>query len=381
VTGTGREAARILFVAGEASGDAQAARLAAALRARAPQVRMTGVGGALMRDAGVETFVDISELSLMGLTEVVSSLRRVRRVYKTIVEEIRSSDPPAVVVLVDFPEFNLMLARAVRKAGIEVFYYVSPQVWAWRRGRIRKICRRVDRMVVLFPFEAELYADRGLNARFFGNPLAEVVMADRDRAATRRHYGFPADSKLVVLLPGSREGEVERILPAMLEAARLLATSVSFVIAAAPGLDRRVIDAAVRVSGVDASVVEGDTYNLIACADAAAVTSGTATVETALLGCPMVVVYKMATVSYWMARALVRVSHIAMPNIVLGESVVPELIQDEADGSRIATELRRYLEDASYRDATVERLADVRNVLVRPGAADRAAQFLLEGLS
>jgi len=381
VTGTGREAARILFVAGEASGDAQAARLAAALRARAPQVRMTGVGGALMRDAGVETFVDISELSLMGLTEVVSSLRRVRRVYKTIVEEIRSSDPPAVVVLVDFPEFNLMLARAVRKAGIEVFYYVSPQVWAWRRGRIRKICRRVDRMVVLFPFEAELYADRGLNARFFGNPLAEGVMADRDRAATRRHYGFPADSKLVVLLPGSREGEVERILPAMLEAARLLATSVSFVIAAAPGLDRRVIDAAVRVSGVDASVVEGDTYNLIACADAAAVTSGTATVETALLGCPMVVVYKMATVSYWMARALVRVSHIAMPNIVLGESVVPELIQDEADGSRIATELRRYLEDASYRDATVERLADVRNVLVRPGAADRAAQFLLEGLS
>jgi len=381
VTGTGRETARILFVAGEASGDAQAARLAAALRARAPQVRMTGVGGALMRDAGVETFVDISELSLMGLTEVVSSLRRVRRVYKTIVEEIRSSDPPAVVVLVDFPEFNLMLARAVRKAGIEVFYYVSPQVWAWRRGRIRKICRRVDRMVVLFPFEAELYADRGLNARFFGHPLAEGVMADRDRAATRRHYGFPADSKLVVLLPGSREGEVERILPAMLEAARLLATSVSFVIAAAPGLDRRVIDAAVRVSGVDASVVEGDTYNLIACADAAAVTSGTATVETALLGCPMVVVYKMATVSYWMARALVRVSHIAMPNIVLGESVVPELIQDEADGSRIATELRRYLEDASYRDATVERLADVRNVLVRPGAADRAAQFLLEGLS
>jgi lipid-A-disaccharide synthase len=381
VTGAGREAARILFVAGEASGDAQAARLAKALRARAPQVRMTGVGGALMRDAGVETFVDISELSLMGLTEVVSSLRRVRRVYKTIVEEIRSADPPAVVVLVDFPEFNLMLARAVRKAGIEVFYYVSPQVWAWRRGRIRKICRRVDRMVVLFPFEAELYADRGLNARFFGNPLAEGVMADRDRAATRRRYGFPADSKLVVFLPGSREGEVERILPVMLEAARLLATTASFVIAAAPGLDRRVIDAAVRVSGVDATVVEGDTYNLIACADAAAVTSGTATVETALLGCPMVVVYKMATVSYWVARALVRVSHIAMPNIVLGESVVPELIQDEADGSRIATELRRYLEDASYRDATVERLADVRNVLVRPGAADRAAQFLLEGLS
>jgi lipid-A-disaccharide synthase len=342
---------------------------------------MTGVGGALMREAGVETFVDISELSLMGLTEVVSSLRRVRRVYKEIVEEIRSADPPAVVVLVDFPEFNLMLARAVRRAGIEVFYYVSPQVWAWRRGRIRKICRRVDRMVVLFPFEAELYANRGLNARFFGNPLAERVIADRDRSATRRRYGFPADSKLIVLLPGSREGEVERILPAMLDAARILATTASFVIAAAPGLDRRVIDAAVRVSGVDASVVEGDTYNLIACADAAAVTSGTATVETALLGCPMVVVYKMATVSYWVARALVRVSHIAMPNIVLGESVVPELIQDEACGSRIAGELRRYLEDASYRDATIERLAGVRDVLVRPGAADRAAQFLLEGLS
>lgn len=381
MTGRAGHTPKILFVAGEASGDAQAARLAAAVRRRRPDVRMTGVGGAQMRDAGVRTFVDVSELSMMGISEVVSSLARIRRIYKKIVHELRGADPPSIVVLVDFPEFNLLLARAVRKAGIETFYYVSPQVWAWRRGRIAKICRRVDRMVVLFPFEAELYADHGLDARFFGHPLAEEVVADVGRNDTRARYGLADDTDLVVLLPGSRKREVERLLPPMLEAAARLPAGTGVAIAAAPGLDVAAIENTVRSSGVRAVVAQGDAYNLIAAADAAVVASGTATVETALLGCPMVVVYKLSALSYRAARALVRVSHIAMPNILAGRQVVPELIQDEANGARIAAELTRYMNDGNYREETVSNLAGVRAALVRPGAAGRAAEFLLEGVA
>jgi lipid-A-disaccharide synthase len=380
VTGRAGHTPKILFVAGEASGDAQAARLAAAVGRRRPDVRMTGVGGAQMREAGVRTFVDVSELSMMGISEVVSSLARIRRIYKRITGELRGGDPPSIVVLVDFPEFNLLLARAVRKAGIETFYYVSPQVWAWRRGRITKICRRVDRMVVLFPFEADLYADHGLDARFFGHPLAEEVVAERDRDETRARYGLTADADLVVLLPGSRKREVERLLPPMLEAASRLPAGTGIAIAAAPGLDVTAIERTVRDSGVRAVVAAGDAYNLIAAADAAVVASGTATVETALLGCPMVVVYKLSAFSYRAARALVRVSHIAMPNILAGRQVVPELIQDDASGVRIADELNRYLNDRDYREETVRNLAGIREALVRPGAAGRAAEFLLEGL-
>lgn len=380
MTGLTGHTSKILFVAGEASGDAQAARLAAAVRLQRPDVRMTGVGGAQMREAGVDTFVDVSELSMMGISEVVSSLAGIRRIYKRIVAELRGDDPPSVVVLVDFPEFNLLLARAVQRAGIETFYYVSPQVWAWRRGRIAKICRRVDRMVVLFPFEAELYADRGLDARFFGHPLAEEVVADRGRSETRERYGFSVDRNLVGLLPGSRKREVERLLPPMLEAAARLPADTGFAIAAAPGLDLSAIERAVRGSGIEAVVVQGDAYNLIAAADTAVVASGTATVETALLGCPMVVVYKLSAFSYRAARALVRVSHIAMPNILAGRRIVPELIQDDANGARIAAELNRYLNDWDYRNETVRSLAGVREALVRPGAAGRAAAFLLEGM-
>lgn len=378
MTGLTGYTSKILFVAGEASGDAQAARLAAAVRVQRPDVRMTGVGGAQMREAGVDTFVDVSELSMMGVSEVVSSLAGIRRIYKRIVAELRGDDPPSVVVLVDFPEFNLLLARAVQRAGIETFYYVSPQVWAWRRGRIAKICRRVDRMVVLFPFEAEIYADRGLDARFFGHPLAEEVVADRGRNETRESYGLALDRNLVALLPGSRKREVERLLPPMLEAAARLPADTGFAIAVAPGLDVRGIEHTVRDSGIEAVVVQGDAYNLIAAADTAVVASGTATVETALLGCPMVVVYKLSAFSYQAARALVRVSHIAMPNILAGRRIVPELIQDDANGARIAAELNRYLNDWDYRNETVRSLAGVREALVRPGAAGRAATFLLE---
>ncbi len=367
----------ILIVAGEASGDAQAAELAAALRRRDRSVDLYGVGGPHMRAAGVQTIIDASDLSVMGFAELAGGLTRVWRSYRRVVHEIRNRRP-ALVVLVDFPDFNLRLARVAKSAGIPVFYYVSPQVWAWRRGRVRKIARRVDRMVVLFPFEVEFYRRYGVDARFVGHPLAETVRATSTREATRERYGLPAQKPAVALLPGSRAKEVRVMLPLMLDAVERLGEDVSCAVACAPGLEPGLVRSLCDRRGRRVAVAEGDTYNLIAASDAVAVTSGTATVECALLGAPMVVVYRMSPFSYAIARSLVRVPFIAMPNLLLSRLVVPELIQKEATAENLADRLRRYLEDAELRARVAADLGEVRRMLVQPGAADRAAEAAWE---
>ena len=373
-------ARRVLIVAGEASGDAQAARLVRAMRERAPTLRVYGVGGSQMREAGFESFFDASELSVMGVSEVAGALGRIREVYKRIVNELKGATPPDLLVLVDFPEFNLVLARKARRLGCRVLYYVSPQVWAWRKRRVRKIAERVDRMIVLFPFEVGLYEEFGLDTHFVGHPLAAEVAADRDAERTREKYGIAAERPLIALLPGSRAKEVRNVLPLMLEAGTRLGSRASFVIAKAPGLDAQVIENEVAQTGVDVTVVEDDTYNVVAAADAVAVTSGTATVECALLGRPMVVVYRMSRMTYAVARRLVRVDHIAMPNIILGKRVVPELVQEEATGKRLALELERFLSDEAYAGTVKAELSKIRQSLVRPGAAEAAADLALEML-
>ncbi len=367
----------ILIVTGEASGDAQAAELAAAIRRRQRGVDLYGIGGERMRAAGVRTIIDAGELSLMGFAELAGGASRIWRSYREVTRSIRRRRP-ALVILVDFPDFNLRLARVARAEGIPVFYYVSPQVWAWRRGRVRKIARRVDRMVVLFPFEVDFYRRHGVDARFVGHPLAETVRATRARDATRRRYSLPLDRPVIGLLPGSRTKEVGVILPLMLEAAAQVGEGVSWAVACAPGLDPNWVDALCRRSTVRVAVAAGDTYNLVAACDAVAVTSGTATVECALLGVPMVVVYRMSSFSYAIARSLVRVPFIAMPNLLLSRPVVPELVQREANPERLADELRRYLDDAALRRRVSSSLTEVHRMLVKPGAADRAAALALE---
>jgi len=369
---------RILIVAGETSGDAHGARLAAALRALDPSVELSGMGGERMRAAGVETLVDAGELSVMGFSEVAGRVTRVISAYRRLSRALRSEPRPELLVLIDFPDFNLRLAAVARRRGVRVLYYVSPQVWAWRQGRIETIRRRVDRMIVLFPFEEAIYRSRGLDARFVGHPLAEHVRATRSAIETRRRWAIPESGPLVALLPGSRAKEVSYILPVMLGAAKWLAKRAVFAVARAPGLPAEPLRRAIAEAGLDVAMVEDDTYNLLAAAEAAAVASGTATVECAVLGCPMVVVYRMSRLTHAIARRLVRVPYIAMPNIILEERVVPELIQDAATPQALAMELERYLESARYRSSTAERLADVRARLVRPGSAERAARLALE---
>ena len=371
-------ARRVFIVAGEPSGDLQAARLAEALLRADSQLLLHGVGGAAMRGAGVAIDIDIGELSVMGIAEVVGALARVRRVYRRILAALDSPQPPDLLVLVDFPEFNLLLARAARRRGVRVLYYVSPQVWAWRRGRVRKIRERVDAMVVLFPFEESFYAAHGVPVRFFGHPLAETVKASRSAAETRARHRLPAAAPLVVMLPGSRKKEVDRHLPLMLGAARILAERACFAIACAPGIEHERLQRAASEAGLAVAIVHDDTYNLLAAADAAAVASGTATVETALLGCPHVVVYKTSALTYAVARSLVRTRYIGMPNIILDAAVVPELIQGRATPAALAIELGRFLDDPAHARSVRERLLAVRDALVRPGAADRAAAYALE---
>ena len=376
-------AARVLMIAGEASGDLHGADLLRALRERVPRLEVFGIGGAGLRAAGMQTMVDAGEVATVGVVEAAAHLRQLYGVYRQLVRRLRE-DPPNLCILIDFPEFNLRLARAAKRAGVPVLYYIGPQVWAWRRGRVRTIAKRVDRLAVVFPFEPALYAGRECAVEFVGHPLLDRVGAGRSRDATRAAHGFATDRPLVLLLPGSRRSEIERILPGMLGAVRELAADPSrqFVLGLAPTVSREAVEALVAHAGVTVPVVAGETYDLMAAADLALVASGTATLECALLECPMVVVYRMARLTYAIAKVLVRgVRHIAMPNIVAGREIVPELIQDEADAPRIAAAARAILETPGQRATMVANLRAVRAQLGRGGAAARAADIAVEMLS
>ena len=373
---------RVLLVAGEASGDLHAADLVTALREHLPDVDVFGLGGERLREAGMRTVADSSEVATVGVTEATGRLRVLLRTYRALARLLRE-DPPDLCVLVDFPEFNLRLARVAKRAGVPVLYYIGPQVWAWRRGRVRKIARRVDRLAVVFPFEPPLYETWLPGVEFVGHPLLDRVRVTRSREETRARYGLDPSRRTVVLLPGSRTTEIENLLPPLLEAARRLAREddCQFALALAHTLTRGEVEARLAGAGVPVPVVAGDTYNLVAASDLALVTSGTATLECALLECPMVIVYRLAPVSWLIARLLVHgVRCAGLPNIVAGHEIVPELLQRQATGERIAAAAQGILRDPARHAAMVEELRGVRRSLGRGGAAGRAAAIALEML-
>jgi lipid-A-disaccharide synthase len=373
---------RVLMVAGEASGDSHGADFLRALRQRVPNLSVFGVGGERLRAAGMETILDASEVATVGIVEGASHVRTLLRTYRQLVARMREA-PPDLCVLIDFPEFNLRVARAAKRAGVPVLYYIGPQVWAWRRGRVRTIARRVDRLAVVFPFEPDLYAGRGCVVEFVGHPLLDRVRATQTRDETLRAHGLDPGRPTVLLLPGSRRKEIAFILPEMIEAVRRLATDPrrQFVLGLAHTLLPSDVEPLVRTGGVPIPIVRDDTYNLMAAADVALAASGTATLECALLECPMVVVYRMAGLTYVVGRLLIRgVQHIAMPNIIAGRSVVPELIQGAATGERIAGAAADILETPGRRDAMQAELRALRSRLGGGGAAARAADIAVEML-
>jgi lipid-A-disaccharide synthase len=365
---------RIMIVAGEASGDLHGGDLARQIHALDPACELFGIAGAQMRAAGVEAKVRIEDIHGLGLTELISTIglslatmRDLRRIIRT--------DQPDLVILIDYAEFNLVLAGIARRAGVPVLYYITPQVWAWRRGRIKKIVERSSRLAVVLPFEKELYGLAGDRVSFVGHPLLDRVAPAQGREETLARHGLPKYSKLLALLPGSRRAEVRYILPPMVAAARILARDHRLVpvIALAPTLTPEQLAQQGKIDLEGMRIIQGDTYSIIAASEVALVASGTATLETALLGCPMVIAYKVSPLTYMLGRMLITgVNFIGMPNILAGEKIVPELIQGELTATNLVRAAEPLLHD-TLRNQTIANLNSLRDRLGAPGAAARVA--------
>ncbi len=369
----------VVVVAGEASGDMYGARLAAELQARLPGLRLSGIGGPAMAAAGVELLYRAEELSLVGIMEVLPKLGVILRALGGVKRHLRR-ERPDLVILIDFPDFNFRLGRAAKHLGLKVLYYVCPQVWAWRRGRARAMARFVDRLAVTFPFEPEFLQEIApeLRVTFVGHPLLDdpALLEPEEEELL-----VPPEAEVVGLLPGSRHSELRRILPVLLRAAAEMhrrRPGLRFVVPMAPGLRGEDLAPYLSLAPPGLSVVPGRATAVMARARVLLVASGTATLQAALVGTPMVVVYKTGTLNYLLARALIRVEHIAMPNLIAGRRLVPELIQGRATPASVAEAGLELLDDGPARREMLEGLAEVRRRMGGVGASGRVAEMALE---
>ena len=366
----------LLLSAGEASGDMYAARLAIALRQRA-DLAIFGMGGPQMHAAGVDIVVDNSEVAVVGITEILSHLPSLLRAMRRLVSAAEGRRP-AFAILTDFPGFHLRLARKLKSRNIKNIYFICPQFWAWRPWRVRIVRRRFAQALCIFPFEEKFYADAGVPVKFIGHPLVGAVQASLDRASFCRQENLDPQKKIITILPGSRASELRQHLPIIREACQLIHRQAQpqFVLAAAPGADLPGLRES-WPADLPLKVVVNQTYNALAAADAAIVSSGTATVEAALLDVPMVVVYRVTPLTALLAKPLVRTPFFSMVNLIAEKRAVPELIQTDFTPANVATEILGLLRDQPARDALRRDLAEVRRRLGPPGAIDRAADAIL----
>jgi len=400
----------IMFIAGEPSGDMRAAGLARALKELDPTLRLSGIGGEYMQEAGVKCFTDITELAVIGIAEVVKNLSRIKKIFDQTLKQI-DLDPPDCVILVDYPGFNMRLAKEIKKRRIchsrprlKIIYYISPQVWAWREKRVLKIKNLVDRMIVLFPFEQGIYSKYGMKVDYVGHPLVDEIIVYKDQTEVLKNIGLSAGKTTIGLMPGSRAKEVERHLRLMLEAAQILFKQNKerqFILLKASSIPFKLIEDQIKVSlrgpegdvaiffkrllrrfaprndtriDIPIKIYDGPIYDGINAMDAVIVASGTATLETALLKKPMVIIYKTSWVTYAIAKVLIKIPYIGLVNIVAGKKIVEELIQNDATAARIA----HAVEDALHNPDIVDQLTAIKTSLDEPGASLRAAQIILE---
>ena len=369
-------AMRIALVAGEPSGDDLGAGLIRALAERYPQARFEGIGGQHMRAAGLRSHYPLEDLSVMGLVEVIRHLPRLLHI-RSALRRRWLADPPDAFVGIDAPDFNLGLAGALRSAGIPTVQYVSPTVWAWRAGRLRKIRRSVDRVLCIYPFEHAFYAEQDMDSRFVGHPLADEIPLEVDTEAARRALELTPRQRLVALLPGSRQSEVERLLPLCLEVASRLAAAHSDLVfgipAATPSLEARIRAMLERSPTLPVRVTTGGARDMLAAADTALVASGTATLEAMLLGCPAVMAYRVNWLTAALARRTVRIPYFAMPNLMAGEMIMPEFVQEQATADRITPVLGELLQDPTQRARIREHFAMLHATLRRDASQEAAA--------
>ena len=370
---------KILISAGEASGDLYAASLVETLRRRFPEAEFFGCAGPRMRQAGVRAVVEAESLSVVGLFEVVRHIPRIWDEYRKLIQAARR-ERPRLAILTDSPDFNLRVARRLKRLGVPVVYLVAPQVWAWRRGRIPLMRRVIDHLLCIFPFEEEFFRRHGISATYIGHPLSRLIRPSLTKADFFRKHNLAADRPLVALLGGSRRGEAGRHLPILVEAAGAIERQqpAQFVLATPASGFAHFRE---RISGASIQVIEGETWDVLAHADVALAASGTVTIEAALLGTPMVTFYKVSALSWRLGRRLVRVPYYTMVNLVAGRAVVPELMQNEISGERLAAEALRLLNSPGARDEMRRGLAGVAAALSSgEDPMERAAGIIQEFL-
>lgn len=373
---------RVLIVAGEASGDLHGSNLVRALREQEPDVQIFGVGGDRMRAAGVDVVFDSHLVAVVGASEVLANLGVILRVLRWL-QAALDTVKPDLVILIDFPDFNFRVARAAKKENVPVFYYISPQIWAWRRGRAKFLAKTVEGLAVIFPFEAELYKEWGLPAEFVGHPIMDGPLGSKpDRTAAREKLGLAGEEPVIALLPGSRNSEIHHHLDTMLASATKIAAEVPgarFLLPAAPTLDAAKLAEHIQAtSSANVRVVpskDAESHEVLAASDAAVVKSGTSTVEAALAGVPFVIVYRLSALTYAIGRLVVKVPFIGMANLIAGKQVAPELVQGRFTPENVAREVIALLRDPARRSEAQAGLASVREKMGKGGASQRAAEL------
>ena len=372
---------RALIVAGEASGDHHGASLIEAAREIDPGISFFGVGGPLMEKAGCDVLIPYEELMASGFVEVIGHFPSILSVFRRLKKILNGHERPDVLVLIDYPDFNLRLAKHAKRAGVPVLFFVSPQVWAWRKGRVRRIAEAVDRLAVIFPFEPDLYRGLDVEVDYVGNPLMDEAVVSVDRQQLLQQLGVDTDTIVVGLFPGSRRHEIRYNLDTILKAAGIIVRripSARFLLPLAPFLPEDNVRNLLESSDLPITITTERIYDVANACDAVITAAGTATLQTAIMGTPMVILYRMSPVSYFIARRLIRIPHIGLANIVAGERIVAEFIQERATPGNIAGEVFRLLEDNDHRRRVVEGLSGIREKMGAPGCSERVAKIASE---
>ncbi|MBT7476409.1 MAG: lipid-A-disaccharide synthase [Nitrospina sp.] len=371
-----------LIIAGEASGDLHGSNLVSALKVLLPHARFSGMGGSRMREAGVDTLFGIERMGTVGIVEVLGEFGHYYGVYRALMKEIASCRYDAVI-LIDYPTLNLRLAKQARRFDCPVFYFISPQIWAWRKGRIRDIRDSVRKMFVILPFEEKLYLDAGVDAEFLGHPFIDMVHPSRSREASREKYSLNTEAKTVGLLPGSRMNEIDSLLDVMIQAAEKIRNelgSCQFLLPIADSIDPDLIRQRLGANPLGIQLIQGETYDVMNSCDTLIIASGSATLEAGILGCPMVIVYKLNPLTHWLADRLVKIPLFGLVNIVAGEEVVPELIQHKMTAENISSEVLAVLRAPEKEQAVRERLLKIRKYLGEPGVMKAVAKRITDSM-
>lgn len=368
-----------MVIAGEASGDMHGSRLVSEIKKLSPHTIFYGIGGTHMEKEGVKLIYHVNEMSFLGFFEVIKHLPFIKKVY-TEMTKLLNKLKPDLVILIDYPGFNIRFAKEPKKKGIPVIYYISPQVWAWKKKRIKTIAERISKMLVIFPFEADLYKNEGVNVSFIGHPLKDVVKTHYSKKDFfNRCTNLKPENPTLCLLPGSRKQEVEKLLPEMIKGFKILKKQIpklQGVIGMSNTLPENLYTSLIKDKAI--SLIKNEIYDAMAHSDAALVASGTATLETAILGTPMIILYKMSPISYLIGKSLVNLNNFGLVNIVAGKQIVPELLQNQVTGKNISDNIYPFFNNTAVRKKTKAQLKRVKELLGSPGAAKKGAEAIIE---